>query len=509
MKRKRTCSLILGMSLFLAACGADVGGESSTADSVSRYTDNVQAAEGAAGDSAGSLGSSTADAGGGSQPNIMENPAYSALGRQVLSAVVVVPFRETTDRIVAYNASNPDFFIEMKTYGGGIGSTAAVNLETQLSLEVLSGEGPDLVIWNRELYTPSLASEKLMENLYDFMDADSDFHREDYYENILEAFERNGGLYVLPTSFSVETGVVLADELEAGRGTTESWTLGEMLEAYRNSSHAERFEDNYIRDYELRFISQDCMGNFVDWDNGECHFDTPEFVELLEWCATLPEQFHEPENYSIPEYYREGRSFWHSVSLTTPWELAFWEAAYGGVDLLWPGHPVADGEEGLGGGMALPWDEGFSICKNSSNKEAAWECVKSFLTADMQREVQAIPLLRSVSEEKIQDALTVEYETVDGVKQEKIKFEEGICITEAEVVTFAFSSITEEDAETYRSLIENTHRSSGKDIGILDIIMEEAGAYFNGDKDAATVADIIQNRASIYVGERMKCVKKF
>ena len=67
-----------------------------------------------------------------------------------------------------------------------------------------------------------------------------------------------------------------------------------------------------------------------------------------------------------------------------------------------------------------------------------------------------------------------------------------------------FSCITEEDAELYRSIIENTHRSAGGDPGIMDIIMEEAGAYFGGDKDAATVADIIQNRVSMYVGERMK-----
>ena len=44
-----------------------------------------------------------------------------------------------------------------------------------------------------------------MENLYDFMEEDPDFHREEYYENILQAFEVNGGLYILPSSFSVAT----------------------------------------------------------------------------------------------------------------------------------------------------------------------------------------------------------------------------------------------------------------------------------------------------------------
>jgi hypothetical protein len=53
-----------------------------------------------------------------------------------------------------------------------------------------------------------MTSERLMENLYDFMDADQEFHREDYSENILQAFELNGGLYKCPSSFSVHTGSV-------------------------------------------------------------------------------------------------------------------------------------------------------------------------------------------------------------------------------------------------------------------------------------------------------------
>ncbi len=39
---------------------------------------------------------------------------------------------------------------------------------------------------------------------------------------------------------------------------------------------------------------------------------------------------------------------------------------------------------------------------------------------------------------------------------------------------------------------------------MFDIIMEEARAYFEKGKDASVVADIIQNRVSVYVSERMK-----
>jgi len=122
-------------------------------------------------------------------------------------------------------------------------------LETQLTLEILSGKGPDLVIWDG-LYTPALASEKLMADLNGFMDADPDF-----------------------------------------------------------SPHAELFCDYLNREHTLRYMCGHCMDNFVDWNSGECRFDTPEFVELLELCRTLPDGFESiPESYS--EAFGSGKIFW-------------------------------------------------------------------------------------------------------------------------------------------------------------------------------------------------------
>jgi len=111
-----------------------------------------------------------------------------------------------------------------------------------------------------------------------------------------------------------------------------------------------------------------------------------------------------------------------------------------------------------------------------------------------------IPLLRSVSEERIQEALTIEYETVDGIKQEQTKHQ---IVAEGEE-TIELTCITEKDAEIYRSIIEGTHRSYSNDSSMMEIIMEEARAYFEKGKDASATADIIQNRVSVYVSERME-----
>ncbi|MCM1045922.1 MAG: extracellular solute-binding protein [Candidatus Gastranaerophilales bacterium] len=509
MKKMRKYCLILCLALLLTSCGAGSGteeGDSAAGDASDSVAGSAEGESSAAGDSTTS--SLEGDLNGDGQVNIMDDPAYAPGDRQVLRAVISMPFRDDLDRITAYNASSSSYFIELINYGGGVDSFET--LETQLALDVLSGEGPDLVIWGSIDYSPALASGRLMEDLNQFMDADPDFHREDYYENILEAFEIDGGLYLFPVTFNIHTGCVRAEEFEAGRGVTETWTLEEMINTYENRKLAALFTHNYTQQFQIRFITEDCMENFVDWGSGECHFDSPEFVKLLEWCKTFPEQWQDEsfyEEYTYPEAQRAGVFFWLPTEVTDPLTMAYQRISQGDADLLWPGHPVPDGGADLGGGVAAPGRVSFSICKNSGNQEAAWDFIKSWLTEDMQREMRS-PILKSASEEQMRGAMTMEYEIVDGVEQEKPKYEVDTVVAELPggVIEWETTSVyvaTEEDVAVYRSILENTHRSYGNDPGILDIIEEEAGAYFAGDKDAATVADIIQHRVSIYVSERM------
>ena len=303
------------VSFVLTGCVSDCSGEgqnSAAGDPVSRYMESREREDSVADNPVDGPVGGGLDDGRDGQPDIMENPAYNPNGRQVLTAVVTSPSitSEILERIQAFNANNVSYFVEIMDYKAeGARVLEAEDLETRLPLEILSGKGPDLVIWDG-YYTPALASEILMMDLYDLMDADQDFHREDYFENILQAFERNGGLYILPSSFAVSTMCGKAEELGTDRGITEGWEFGEILEAFENSSHAEVVFDYPNKEYTLNYVVGGCMGNFVDWNSGECHFDTPEFVEMLEFCNTLPDGVDDlPESYY--EFYSSGIFVYH------------------------------------------------------------------------------------------------------------------------------------------------------------------------------------------------------
>lgn len=61
--------------------------------------------------------------------------------------------------------------------------------------------------------------------------------------------------------------------------------------------------------------------------------------------------------------------------------------------------------------------------------------------------------------------------------------------------------LTDKEAKLYEDLVNNTKKSGGYNSALMEIITEEAKAYFAGEKSLDETADIIQNRIKTYVNE--------
>ena len=68
-------------------------------------------------------------------------------------------------------------------------------------------------------------------------------------------------------------------------------------------------------------------------------------------------------------------------------------------------------------------------------------------------------------------------------------------------VEYHTGELTQEQADAFRDYVNGAAVAGSYDEDIMNIITEEAAAYFAGDKSAAEVADLIQNRVTIYLGE--------
>ena len=64
--------------------------------------------------------------------------------------------------------------------------------------------------------------------------------------------------------------------------------------------------------------------------------------------------------------------------------------------------------------------------------------------------------------------------------------------------------MNEEQAQAFRNLVNSLNTISGYDMDLLQIVLEEAPAYFAGQKSVEDVASLIQNRVQTLVDERGK-----
>ncbi|MDE7044321.1 MAG: hypothetical protein K2O97_04775, partial [Acetatifactor sp.] len=97
-------------------------------------------------------------------------------------------------------------------------------------------------------------------------------------------------------------------------------------------------------------------------------------------------------------------------------------------------------------------------------------------------------------EQRIADAMQAEYkENGEKIVKEVLRFD-------GEEPDYIYE-MSAEDAETLRSVISKIEHNATVDRNLYNILLEEVDHIFIDGRSVDEVADIIQNRASIYISE--------
>lgn len=103
-----------------------------------------------------------------------------------------------------YEATHPNITIDLRFI-----ESDSAHLETNLekfvkttNTAMLSGNGPDLIEMD-QLPFGSYINKQLLANIGDIIDQDPSFEKEQYFNNILDGLQQNGGIYGMPLSFFV------------------------------------------------------------------------------------------------------------------------------------------------------------------------------------------------------------------------------------------------------------------------------------------------------------------
>lgn len=396
--------------------------------------------------------------------------------------------RELTEQVKLFNETHEGYRIDIQIYEQD-DADKDDRLE-RLQREIASGRGPDLVNYGSH-YASNYCLGYYTENLLDYLPED---WQSIYFSNILKSFIVNGGLYAIPVGFSLSTFAGRQDML----GDRERWSIQEMMRIYM-----EREKDVILYPGEKKIdvfgsILSSNMESFIEWEEGECSFDSEEFRDILAFSNTFPDMLRITEDYSPKTLFAEGKTLLYPVYISGIYDICRVSRILATDEVVYVGFPVSEGY----GTVIQPSSLVLAISANSKHKDISWEFIAQFLASDYQEEKlsRCLPLRRDAMEHMLEEAGNVDYAIdADGNQIPIVKLE---ILFEGEESIEVYRMEEEEKKQLLR-LIDTASLNDAIDYTLYNIVLEEAQSYFAGDKTLDEVVDIIQRSASLYVAERM------
>ena len=397
-------------------------------------------------------------------------------------------------RIVEFNKNSLEYEVELTSYADYIDGADKMNID------MVSGNIPDIILlgnfFSCDAPVENYIAKGLFANIYKFIDKDPEMERSDFLENVLEAYEVDGKLYEIVPDFIIQTVVGKTELVGSERG----WTVEEFLDFVDSHPESRSFDPTWTSDHALKTFISNCYESFIDMEKGKCSFDSGEFIRLLEFCGSfpneIPEGFYDYYNYftDVLSELKNGGQLFEFQQVSDCLALRYEEKGYFGEEITFKGFP-----SNTGNGSSIQGEKSFAITSKAANPEGAWQFVRYFLTEEYQdtfvntNQNHMLPI--RVSSLEKQAAACKERPYYIGADGEKYYYD----TTFYNGVNIGVN--TDEDNEKMLDFIKSVDSVYREDKFVLAIVEEEAGAYFAGQKSAEDVAKIIQNRVQNYLDE--------
>lgn len=388
---------------------------------------------------------------------------------------------------VGYNRNNNQYHITVKNYSSLTDLYNAILAKETIDIIDLSGVNVE-----------KLSKQGVLEDLGPYLEQSEAFARSDFLDGILEAYTFEGSLVGIPETFMVRT--VVGDQTRLGKDA--GLTLEGLLAIAGSNPKAMPFE-GITREEMMQYL---CMFNeevFIDYEAGECHFDSEQFKAVLEFVKRFPDSIGSgKEEVSLPGKIQNGDVLFAIADMKSLKSFQLYEAMFGKTAAC-VGFPTMDGK----GGTLLFTDNTFGIAAGSENKSGAWEFIESVLAQestdgmekkdiyDLYAANDRFPTLKKMLNVMIEYRMERDREVVDKGRHFTTLYEDDGWM-------FEYHAVTEDEIKVILDLLPDaTPYFSVEDDVVINIINEEAGAYYSGQKSVGDVAGVIQNRVQLYLNE--------
>lgn len=423
---------------------------------------------------------------------LTETPASEVTEKTVLTYGALYLDQNVKKSIIDFNKTNSEYRITVKEYyGDAVAAEDYEQVRTQLNSEIVSGNGPDIIDLNNVDVNMYIAK-GVLEDLTPFMEADADIKSEDYVQSAFNAYKTDSGMYGVVPGFSVQTVMAKTSDV----GSEMGWTIDDVIALLDSKPEGTELFGNETKSSILYFCCNMSIDSFVNWETGECSFDDGYFQKVLEFANKYPLELDYTameEEDSTPTKIQDGRLLAQTIYLASAEEYQMYSKMFG-EPVTFIGYPT----NGKNGTFIRP-SSSVGMNSKSANKDGVWAFLKTLLQEEYQSSLSwDFPVLNSALDKVFEEAMTEEYyEDENGEKVPQPKTTWGYDDFEIEIY-----AATQEEVDIVKNLIDNADGiAANADQEIINIITEEADAYFNGQKDAKSVVDIIQSRVKIYVNE--------
>ena len=353
-----------------------------------------------------------------------------------------------------------------------------------------------------------MAQKGYLEDLWPYIESDPDFGREGVLEAPIKAAEIDGGLYIL---FQRVTIFTLTGR-ESVVGDRYSWTMEDVMEVLNEMPEGSTILRYNMTKRDAFFnLLRFSLDRFVDWEAGECHFDSQGFLDLVQFLENMPDEvdYEDPveAEEEVRRRIRNGRQMLEGMMID-------WQKEIGVADAIWqeraafPGYPTADGSSGS---FFYPTGRVLAMSAACRYKDAAWEYIRGLLESRVSKNQPLttfldIPInlhdyeLLLWGELQQTNRLLAEVGSVEKFLKDEIiamrrHFNYGPEL-------HLMRPLTEEESQRHRDLVNHTTLLYWPDDELSDIVWDSLGPYFAGDWTLDHTIDIIQSRATLYVNEQ-------
>ncbi len=430
-------------------------------------------------------------------------------------------------RAVQYNRESERYRVVLKEYPSA----------ADLNLEIIAGRMPDILVTERlpegdPIPMESYIAKGMIADVGKLIEADAGLSGTDFLTNVFEAYSVDGRLMYVVPSFTVLTMAARASHVGDGSG----WSMERMREVLEAMGSRARLLDGLDRETFMEKLLEYRGNDFIDLKTGKCAFDSPEFIEIMKFAGTLPEERHYASESGEDLYelqYLKDRTLLKELSIWTfiqnVDERLFYQLnGYLGGEYTFVGFPGSAGnaaesgngaagsavngsdangtdtggkdvvgKETAGSGALIRGHNLMALSALSENQEGAWDFARYYLTEEYQRSLESsLPVNRQIFEEwALEETRRSYYMDENGKKTE---YDLTLWLDGKEITVEPFSK---EQLDELIAYVESVTTIPFEDENVLNIIREEMGSYFSGQKKAEDVAAVIQSRVQMYVQE--------